>query len=391
MYCFEALTAFLDSVSDKFGVPACDLLVYKDGKEVYRHLAGFSDAAGTVPASENDLYWIFSSTKVATCTAAMQLIERGVISLDDPVSKYLPKYAHLTVKQEDGSVVPAKNVMTIRHLMTMSSGLDYDSRRGSAGALADEKGDAAGTVEICDAYAEGPLLFEPGTHFHYSLSHDVLAAVIEVASGLRFSEYMEKNIFGPLGMRDTTFHPTEEQIARVSELVRSDDVTWRPQPIGKIAPMRVSPNYESGGGGLVSSTNDYILLGAALANKGTALNGYQLLNPETVELFRTAQLDPVRKKDMMVSFPYMPGYSYALGVRTLVDDRGTPSAIGHFGWHGAAGQYILVDPDNNLTYIYSQDVMNSFATGHYLHNQLRDLVYLALRGDIALINEEAKA
>ena len=146
-----------------------------------------------------------------------------------------------------------------------------------------------------------------------------------------------------------------------------------------------------GGGGLVSSTNDYILLGAALANKGTALNGYQLLKPETVELFRTAQLDPVRKKDMMVSFPYMPGYSYALGVRTLVDDRGTPSALGHFGWDGAAGQYILVDPDNNLTFVYSQHVRNSFATGHIVQNQLRDLVYLALRGDLALLNEEAKA
>jgi len=390
-YYFEALTAFLDSVSEHFGIPACDMLVYKDGKEVYRHLAGFSDAEGTIPASENDLYWIYSSTKVATCTAMMKLIEEGIVGLDDPVSKYLPKYAKITVKQEDGSVAPAKNVMTIRHLMTMSGGLDYDMKRGSAGEIAAEKGNAAGTVEICNAYADGPLLFEPGTHFHYSLCHDVLGAVIEIASGMRFGEYMANNIFIPLGMKDTTFHPTEEQIARVSEMVTADPVTWRPTPIGKRAEMRVSGNYESGGGGLVSSTNDYILLGAALANKGTALNGYQLLKPETVELFRTAQLDPVRKKDMMVSFPYMPGYSYALGVRTLVDDRGTPSALGHFGWDGAAGQYILVDPDNNLTFVYSQHVRNSFATGHIVQNQLRDLVYLALRGDLALLNEEAKA
>ena len=388
MYYFEPLTAFLDSLYDNYGVPASDTIVYKDGKIVYRHMTGYSDAERTVPTSENDLFRMFSATKVSTCTAALKLVEEGKLGLDDPVSKYLPAYANLTVKQKDGSIAPAKNVMTIRHLFTMSGGLDYDMRRGGAGKILDEKGEEAGTVEVCNAFAEGPLDFEPGTHYQYSLCHDVLGAVIEVVSGMSFGEYLKKAIFNPLGMKDTTFHTTPEQTARVSEMVDCDDVTWRPTPIGKGADFRLSPKYESGGGGLTSSANDYILLGAALANKGTAMNGYQLLKPETVELFRTAQLDPVRHLDMQTRFPYMVGYDYGLGVRTFVNDEGSPAAKGHFGWDGAAGFLIIADPDNNMSYIFAEDVMHCHPSGKIIHPMIRDLVYLCLRGDIRKTNKE---
>lgn len=204
-YSFEPLTAFVDSLSGHYGIPSCDLIVYKDGEEVYRHLAGFSDAEGKVPASPNDLYRLYSATKVCTCTAALRLIDEGKLDLEDPVSKYLPAYAHLTVKQPDGSIAPAKNVMTVRHLFTMSAGLNYDMNRGGSPRILKEKGEKAGTVEICNAYAEAPLDFEPGTHFQYSLCHDVLGAVIEAASGMRFGEYLKKKIFEPLGMTETFF------------------------------------------------------------------------------------------------------------------------------------------------------------------------------------------
>ena len=391
MYHFEPLTAFIDSLSEHYGIPCCDVIVSKDGEEVYRHLAGFTDVECQVPTSTNDLYRMFSATKVATCTAALRLIEEGRLSLEDPVSKYLPGYAHLTVKQADGSVAPAKNVMTIRHLFTMSGGLDYDMNRGGAAKILAEKGSAAGTVEICNAFAEGPLDFEPGTHFQYSLCHDVLGAVIEVASGMRFGEYMKTVIFDPLGMSETTFLPTDEQEARVTEMRRCDPATGKPLPIGKGARSRLTPNYESGGGGLTSSAHDYILLGAALANRGTALNGYRLLKPETVDLFRTPQLDTVRHLDMMRAFPYMPGYDYGLGVRTFINNAGSPAAKGHFGWDGAGGFLIYVDPDNNMSFVFAEAVMGSAPSALIVHNKMRDFVYLCLRGNIDEYNEELKA
>ena len=278
---FEPLTAFVDSVSDHYGIPACDLIVFKDGREVYRHLAGFSDAEGKIPASENDLYRLYSATKIATCTAALRLVEDGVLSLDDPVSKYLPAYADLTVKQPDGSVKPAENVMTVRHLFTMTGGLDYDSDRGGVKRVIAEKGDKAGTIDICSAFVEAPLDFEPGTHYQYSLCHDVLGAVVEAASGMRFGDYLKKVIFDPLGMKDTCFALPEDQLWRVSEMRNCDPETWKPIPAGKGDAFRFTPNYESGGGGLTSSAYDYALFAAALANKGTGLNGYRLLKPET--------------------------------------------------------------------------------------------------------------
>ena len=391
MFYFEPLTAFVDSLSSHYGIPSCDLIVCKDGKEVYRHLAGFSDAEGKVPASENDLYRLYSATKIATCTCALRLMEEGRLGLEDPVSRYLPAYADLTVRQADGRITPAEDVMTVWHLMTMTGGLNYDMKRGGAPRILVEKGDQAGTWEICNAFAEAPLDFEPGAHFQYSLCHDVLGAVIEKASGMKFGEYMKQVILDPLGMKDTTFHTTAEQTARVSEMRQCDPKTWEPHPVGKGDEFRLSPNYESGGGGLTSSAHDYMLFGAALANHGTALNGYQLLKPETVDLFRTPQLSPELHMDMMRSFPYMPGYDYGLGVRTFVNNAGSTAAKGHFGWDGAGGFLLYADPDNNMSFVFAEAVLGGTPSALFVHNKLRDLIYLCLRGSIEDYNEELKA
>ncbi len=380
MYHFEPLTAFIDSIEANFGTPASDMLIMKDGQEIYRHSAGHPDPEKKREVSDRDLYWIYSASKISTCTAALTLIEKGKLALDDPVSKFLPKYAHLTVKQEDGTAAPAKNVMTIRHLMTMCGGLDYNQKRGSVKEVIAEKGEEAGTVDIANAFADGPLEFEPGTHYLYSLCHDVLGAVIEVCSGMKFGEYLKEAIYDPLGMTDTTFHPTEEQKARVSTLYRVNNETGALDPVGSMREGNGIPKaYESGGGGLVSSVNDYIKLGAALANYGKAWNGYRLLKPETVELYRSCQLGPVQQADMLKIFEQNKGYTYGLGVRRFIDPTDSTCPLGHFGWDGAAGFYLMIDPTNNLSYVYAQDVLNSGITFHLVHRQLRDLVYLCMR------------
>ena len=379
MYNFEPLTAFLNSEAKNYKIPAVDMLIMKNGEYVYRHMAGYSDPDKKKPVSEKDLYWIYSASKISTCTAAMRLIEDGKLSLDDPVARYLPRFADLTVVSESGKPRLAKNVMTVRHLMTMTGGLDYDMMRGSVGEVLKIKGEAAGTADIANAFAAAPLLFEPGAHFRYSLCHDVLGAVIEKASGERFSDYLNTTVFWPLGMNDTTFHPTEKQLSRVSALWSVNPDTGELEYVGDRRTSPLPEAYESGGGGLLSSVNDYIKLAITLANNGKAANGYRLLKPETVELFRTPQLNGMQLQDMHEAFEQMRGYTYALGVRRFIDDRGSCCPLGHFGWDGAAGFYVMIEPASKVTFVYAQHVLQSGVTFHLIHKQIRDLAFLCMR------------
>ncbi len=379
MYHFEPLAAYLDHLYSNFLIPACDVMIVRDGEPVFRHMAGTSDLAGEKPVSGNEMYAIYSATKISTVTGAMRLIQEGKLGLDDPVSKYLPAYETLSIRNPDGSVRPAKNVMTVRHLMSMQGGLDYDMMRGDVQEVLERSGGKAGTVELASAFAKGPLLFEPGTRYKYSLCHDVLAAVIETASGMRYSDYLNEVIFRPLGMKNTTFHPTKEQEALMCRLWKKNDEQDQLLDNGLMPENRLGENYESGGGGLMSTVEDYIELAAALANYGTARNGYELLAPETVELLRTPMLGEVQQMDMMATYPYMRGYTYCLGVRRYMNNEGSPAAKGHFGWDGAAGFYVLSDPENNVALIYAQNVLNSRDTFFLIQGQIRDLAYLCMQ------------
>lgn len=151
------------------------------------------------------LWWIFSATKVITCTAAMRLVEEGRLKLTDKVSDYLPAFGSLTVRQKDGTIVPATEPMRIVHLFTMTGGMDYDLNAPEiTNAIAAGHTD---TVSLCSAMASRPLWFEPGTHYQYSLCHDVLAAVVEVITEMKFSDYLRELMFEPLGMADTASAP----------------------------------------------------------------------------------------------------------------------------------------------------------------------------------------
>ena len=211
---FAKLDKFIDDMP-KRGLPMFDLAVSYKGEIVYRHMSGHSDEALSKPTSENDIYWIFSNTKVLTCIAAMRLVESGVLSLDDKLSKYIPEFEKMFVKNQDGSIVPAKNDITLLHLFTMTAGFDYNM---NASTIKEAVAAGGYTVEVAKAIAKNPLGFEPGTRYRYSLCHDVLAAVVEVASGMRFADYVETNVFKPLGMTDTGFRPSAEQASRISAM-----------------------------------------------------------------------------------------------------------------------------------------------------------------------------
>ena len=367
---FKALTEYVDSLA-AVGVPGCDVAVYRDHAPVYRHMAGCRDAAGTEAVRGDELYWLYSCTKVFTTCAAMQLVESGALSLDDPVSAYLPAYGHLTVREGD-AVRPARRVMTVRHLMSMQSGLDYDMTTPAAQAELERTQGRATTRQLVEAKAGDPLCFEPGTNFLYSLSHDVLAAVIEAVSGMRFSDYLRKHIFDPLGLRHTGFFPTEGETARLCAQYEYDEAEARAVlcPVGANS-YRYSPNYESGGAGLFSAVDDCITFADALA-----CGGGGLLTPEMIQLWSANQLGP--KGRATFDEWRRLGYSYALGVRTRVTNAvGGRGQIGEFGWDGAAGSWMMIDPVNHISAFYAMHVRSFGYSYDVIHPTLRNLIYAA--------------
>lgn len=372
---FSRLTAYIDTLPT-VGVPGCDLAVYRDHEQIYRHAAGHRDAEGTQPMRGDETYCLYSCTKVFTTCAAMQLIERGLMNLDDPVADYLPAYAHLTVKDGDG-VRPAKRVMTVRHLMSMQSGLDYVLDSPALRRAIAELGPDATTRQLVEAKAGDPLLFEPGTDFMYSLSHDALAAVSEVVSGLRFGEYLKQNIFDPLGLHTVGFRLSEADQARLCAQYLFDPEQNRPVlQHGDINNYRLTPNYESGGAGLYSDVKDYITFADALASGGSR-DGVRLLSPEMMQLWSANQLGPVARR----SFDAWNrrGYSYALGVRTRVDTSiAGRGQIGEFGWDGAAGAWAMIDPVNHLSAYFAMHVRSYGYSYDVIHPTIRDLIYRGL-------------
>jgi CubicO group peptidase (beta-lactamase class C family) len=301
-------------------------------------------------------------------------VEEGIIGLDDPVSKYLPEYKNAFLIK-DGKPVPATRTMTIRHLFTMSAGLDYNK---TAKPVQDviAANPHTGNVELVNAFIRSPLQFEPGDKFLYSLCHDVLAAVVEVASGMRFAEYLKKTIFDPLGMKDTSFRLKEEDKSRLAAQYYAEPEKFYSIP--QSCEYQLTDHYESGGAGLYSTVEDYSLFADAMANGGVGITGKQILKPETIDLMRSEQLTKFAK-DPEFSCWGGPGYGYGLGVRTMVDPSQCQHAyVGEFGWDGAAGSFVLIDPTNNLSIFFATHVMawpNLIGKGHI---PLRDLTYECL-------------
>ncbi len=367
---FTELTAYLDGLG-AYGIPGRDVVIMRDHRVIYRHFSGARDAKGT-PMNGKETYRLFSATKVQVSAAANQLISAGKMSLDDPVSAYLPEYASLTVL-EDGKVRPAKTVMTVEHLLTMTGGLDYDPPAGISRANGGPT-----TREFARLLAGKPLCFDPGTHFRYSYCLDVVGALIEAVSGEKLGDYMKNHVWGPAGAVNSSFRETAAQAAeRIACYTYNDrdhssrEIDDRVDPDGKV-------NFESGGGGLVSTVDDYILVLDALACGGIAANGNRILDEAGIERMRTPRLGPVQKSD----FDRLGkiGYSYGLAVRTLVDKeiRATGAPVGEFGWDGAAGVFALVDPANRLSMFYAQMVHSCGYAFNVVHYDVRDLTYRGL-------------
>ena len=371
---FSKLDSFMKQMPI-FGYPSCEIVVSKDGKTIYNSAIGFADANKTRPASADDIYWLFSCTKVITCIAALRLLENGDISLDDPVAKYLPEFKNPLVRQENGTTAQAKNVMTVRHLFTMTGGLGYDI---DTPAIEKAKTHNATTRSIIRAIAEDPLYFEPGTRYKYSLCHDVLGGIIEIVSGMRLSDYMKKYIFDPLGLNDIGFRPSDEQASRFVDMYIGNSGTNRSTPIPCINNYTFSPAYDSGGAGLFSTANDYSKIISTIANGGKTDDGYTLLRPETIALAQKNLLDDNCLADFCNGRLF--GYGWGLCGRVHRDPTVSfsKSPAGEFGWDSAGNALAVIDPQNRLSFIFLAHVREYTYGYNCVHPILRNVVYECL-------------
>lgn len=367
----KELNEFMDEMPER-GIPECDLAVTKNGRLVYYKTVGREDL-------DRNVSYVCSISKITTCIAALRLIEEGKLCLDDPVSKYLPAYGRLTVKQKDGTVRPAKSVMTVRHLFTMTGGLNYSLTNPPIIRACSDP--AAGTVEVVNSFVESPLDFEPGARFQYSLCHDVLAAVVEVISGKRFSEYVRDNIFAPLGMEDSGYHVTDEIMPRMTRQYTYINGVHKSREIEPGNKYILTPDYDSGGAGVYTTTLDQLKLLTAMALGGTAENGYRLLGEETVKECERGQLSD----EQILSF--WPGrlYGYNWGLCGRVHTRpvisGSLSPVGEFGWDGATGPYALIDRKNALAFYFGTHVYGCTYIYNQLHGTIRNNVYKTFIGE----------
>ena len=341
---FSDLARHLDALPFRGGWPGSDCLVLLHGEPVFRHRTGFADVETGAPMTGRERVNLYSCSKISTCTAALQLFEKGLFKLDDPLADYMPEFADMKVREEDGSTRPAKGPIRIRHLFTMTAGFSYDFNSPSLAAYRKEN-PACPTRGFIRALAGDPLLFDPGTRWNYSLCHDVLAAFVEVVSGQLFADYARDHIFAPLGMADTTFLLPDSELGTIAPQYRWNKEEKKADPCGPaIQSHKPGPEYSSGGAGCISTCDDYVKLLEALRV------GDVVLKKETIDLMATDQLTDATRPTF-----WNPDHGYGLGVRC--PSAVQPDGPRDFGWGGAAGSLSVIDREHGFTIMLVQHML----------------------------------
>lgn len=376
---FDKLRKFQDELTSGT-IPGNDCIIKENNKTIYRYTSGYADVEDKRPVEGNELYFLWSATKPVTTALGLKLYEDGKLSMDTPLAYYLLEYEKMTKKiQVSGKeeIVPVKNKILVKHLFTMTSGMCYDFKTDSILRVGRETHGDYDTVKVARAVADTPLLSEPGECWCYGMSHDVLAAVIELVTGKRLRDHAQEVLFEPLGMEDTSYNlPESGKMGRMATQYSymPDRKTYvRAHSCNHI----LGPKYDSGGAGIISTCEDFSKFADMIAT-GRSENGFSFLKPETIDLWRTNVLsrDQIEKSYVWES---TKGYGYGYGVRTLMDPEkaGIPlSPPGEFGWGGAAGTWIVMEPIKKLSLVYFQHILNIDDT--YIIRQLTKLMYEGL-------------
>ncbi|MCS6766298.1 MAG: beta-lactamase family protein [Candidatus Protistobacter heckmanni] len=362
-YDFSPVHAAMQSYVDKEILAGVSSAVLVGGELVDLHCAGWADRENQVALREDHLFRVFSNTKLVTSIAVLQLMEQGLLALDDPVQKWLPQLANRRVLRPGAASLddtePASGPITVRHLLTHSSGLSYgllDPGTLMYKAYTERKvlTPYATLAQLIDTLEDLPLSYHPGTSWEYSIATDVLSRLVEVVSGLPFDRYLQKHVFDPLGMADTFFSVPPEKQHRLAAYYAGADMldpmkpgltrlTDSPYPDAFLKPVP----RPSGGGGLVSSMADMMALIRSLLPDAKAA-WPTVLKPETVALMMRNHL-PAGVNIAFSMMGPLPGKVFGLGgAVTVATERYEPAgALSEFQWGGIAGTHWWIAPRAN--------------------------------------------
>jgi CubicO group peptidase (beta-lactamase class C family) len=362
-------------------IPGAVLLIQQHGQPVLLENFGMRDVESKTPMTSDTIFRIYSMSKPITSVAAMMLVDDGKLSLDDPLSKYIPAFADLRVATEtreaDGKISlatePLARPITILDLLRHTSGITYGfygespiRKLYSASGLFEGDFDNA---QFAERLAKLPLAEQPGTLWDYGHSTDILGRVIEVVSGKSLYEFEKERLLGPLGMTDTAFTVDDVKRARVAEPLPGDITLSSIRGLGDPVKRR---RWESGGGGMVGTAADYARFAQMLLNGGT-LDGRQYLKPETVALMTSDHVPPETR--IARDYFYFPsgdsGFGLGFAVRVVANP---PLPTGEYRWDGAGGTFFFIDPKDDM---FAICMMQSPSQRQRIQVELKALIYRA--------------
>ncbi|GAC23656.1 beta-lactamase [Paraglaciecola mesophila KMM 241] len=356
-------------------------LVARKGKVVHLEGVGFRDREAKTPMTEDTIFRIYSMTKPITAVAALTLWEQGQFQMDDPVSKYLPELANLKVfagmDGENMVLEDTNKVMTIKQLFTHSAGFSYGFSQSPVDKLYQQSALFSGETkreDLLKEVAKLPLNHQPGTKWNYSIGTDIIGVLVERLSGQTLGEYFEQHIFKPLKMTDTGFYVPKSKQDRLAQIYvinqQGQTVPMENEPLGDYLS---APEIESGGGGLVSTIEDYYTFTQMLLNGGE-YKGERILGRKTVEYMRTNHLPA----DLIPFEPSSTGEGYGLAMSVTVDEQGanTMGSKGDYGWAGAASTYFRIDPEEQMIVIAMTQLMPSSFFSY--NKDFKNMAYQAL-------------
>lgn len=398
---YSNVGTLLDQFVSSGVLPGASVLVLRDGKEAFCHVCGMMDLDAGSPLQRDTLFRIYSMTKPITAAAIMILVDEGRLRLEDPISNYIPEFSDLGVYEEGhGAVGPTPVKPTIRQLLTHTAGFSYWFYEEPVGKLyAQSPGvgpydrwcfDPAGLDGLARSLARLPLVGPPGERWHYSMSLDVAGIVIERVTGNSLGEFMKTKMFDPLGMRDTGFSVGLGQGHRLASL-------YVPKPEGGLELLeRGSASClleavpgEAGGGGLLSTIDDYGRF-AEMLRCGGVLGGSRILSAESARAIMTNQLEPAQLFELPVLTPWGlgttgDGLGFGLGGAVAVTRpaNGVPVFAGEYSWGGGASTAFWIDPLNRLTVVFMTQLQRP--SKEMFRDKLHWAVYSALNlvGDVS--------
>ncbi len=357
---FWRIEAFLKNEVEQKRLPGSMMIVARKGKIVYHNAVGYHDMDAKTLLQKDQIFRIMSMSKALTTTAIMILYEEGKIDLDDPLSKYIPEFknpkvlVHYNEKDTTYAAVPAKKAPTVRHLLTHTAGIPYSHPLYYKAGIPDFFSTQTITIEqTMRKLAALPLMHEPGERYTYGLNTDMLGYLVEVVSGMRFGDFLQKRVFDPLGMNDTGFYVKKGQESRLMIQYTDDSLGLRRHPIRdeEIYPVCTARSYESGGAGLTSTTLDYAKFLQMMLNGGS-FNNQQILSRKTVELMCRNQIG-----DMDT---WGSGNKFGFGFEIMTDEGGAQkdaASTGALRWGGRNGSDYVFDPKEELLIVWTMQVV----------------------------------